>query len=497
MDDMKDKFKGFMKKVNTQMSSSSSGKFKGQGRVLGSSSSGPKNPNLTRPSQSVNPNSNQNPSSVQSKPLPQKNSPVSDPRPTSIDGQNGSNSNPDSKKDRPSKDGFDPFDSFITSGERNKNGYSLNVFECPICGSGFTSEEDVSIHIESCIVAKTSKNGDGVELDLDLDSDSVGMDGNENKADSTNKLGGCVGVYLSGNPSDSSVDVVMRLLRNIVKEPENPKFRKIRMGNPKIREAIGEVTGGIELLQEVGFELKEEGGEMWAVMDTPSEDRLLKIKETVNIMEQAKPDGSVSSAPIVKVDEKVEVEKKVKENEPKIIDREIKVFFSVSESVAARIVLPDSFYQLSSEEVRREAEMRKKKMADSQLLIPKSFKEKQAQAARKRYTRTIIRVQFPDGVVLQGVFSPKEPTSVLYEFVSSALKQQGLEFELIHPVPLKRRVIPCFPAPGERALTLEQEDLVPSALVKFKPIETDSMVFTGLTNELLEISEPLGSSSTS
>lgn len=91
------------------------------------------------------------------------------------------------------------------------------------------------------------------------------------------------------------------------------------------------------------------------------------------------------------------------------------MFFSVSESVAAKIELPDSFYNLSSEELKREAEMRKKKIADSQLLIPKSYKEKQAKAARRKYRRTIIRIQFPDGVVLQGEFAPWEPTTALYE----------------------------------------------------------------------------------
>lgn len=515
MDDMKDKFKGFMKKVNTQMTSSSSGKFKGQGRVLGSSSSGPTNPNpnlnLNRASsgsQFVNTNKNYNPpSSAQSKPLSQKlpSSDLSVSKPTSFEDSKASipisNAIPNSNQNKPSKDGFDPFESLMTSGNRNKNGYSLNVFECPVCGSGFTSEEDVSLHIESCI-DKTNKNGgdgsgggasgdvDGVDLDLG----SLGVGDAQNKAETTNKLEACVGMYYSGNPSESSIDVILRLLRNIVKEPENPKFHRIRMGNPKIREAIGEVTGGIELLEVVGFQLKEESEEMWAVMETPSEERILMLKDSVKLLEQAKDAGSLSSASLVKVDEKSELEKKDKESEPKMIDRQIKVFFSVSESLAARIELPDSFYKRSAEEVRREAEMRKKKLAESQLLIPKSFKEKQAQAARKRYTKTIIRVQFPDGVVLQGVFFPKEPTSALYEFVSSALKQQGLEFELIHPVPVKRRVIPCFPALGKRASTLEEEDLVPSALVKFKPIETDSMVFTGLTNELLEISEPLGSS---
>lgn len=79
--------------------------------------------------------------------------------------------------------------------------------------------------------------------------------------------------------------------------------------------------------------------------------------------------------------------------------------------------------------------------------------------------------------------------------MSNALKDPSLEFELLHPVLIKRRVIPHSPAPGERALTLEEEDLVPAALIKFKPIETDDAVFTGLCNELLEISEPLVSSS--
>lgn len=94
------------------------------------------------------------------------------------------------------------------------------------------------------------------------------------------------------------------------------------------------------------------------------------------------------------------------------------MFFSVSESEAAKIELPDSFYNLSFEEAKRDADMRRKKIAESQLLIPKSYKEKQAKAARNRYRKTVIRVQFPDGVVLQGVFSPREPTSALYEVSS-------------------------------------------------------------------------------
>ncbi|XP_010527798.1 PREDICTED: plant UBX domain-containing protein 2 isoform X2 [Tarenaya hassleriana] len=479
MDDMKDKLKGFMKKVNL---SSSSGKFKGQGRVLGSSTSGPGGPIQSRynPTQAPNPRPKPTPSPTSSSVVSSNSASAPLPEKTLITDQQkpGSPRYTDPDPDRKPQDGFDPYGSLITSSKRSQNGYSLNTFECPICGSSFTSEEDVSVHVENCLI---SGNGDNCSS---VNEGSA----NENKSEVQN----LVAVYLSSKPPESAVDVVLRLLKNIVKEPEIAKFRKIRLSNPKIKEAIGEVPGGIELLEFVGFELKEEAGEMCAVMEVPDDDRVQLVNKVVGLLEQRKvevskkDENSESSAPVVVA----EVPAK-----PKNIDRQIRVFFSVPESVAARIELPDSFYSLSAEEVKREAEMRRKKMAESQLLIPKSFKEKQAKAARKRYKRTIIRVQFPDGVVLQGVFAPWEPTTALYEFVSSALKEPSLQFELLDPVLVRRRVIPHSTPHGQNPRTLEDEELVPAALIKFRPMETDSLLFTGLSNELLEISEPLGSNS--
>ncbi|XP_043707241.1 plant UBX domain-containing protein 2 isoform X2 [Telopea speciosissima] len=465
MDDVKDKVKGFMKKVNNPFSSSSSGKFKGHGRVLGSSSSGPSNPVLARPTQIAE--SRQNPPVSNPKPKPQipqtdsgtdqtlKDEPIRENVPNS---------------DHKAANGFDPFESLVTSGKRSQNGYSLKVFECPVCNKSFRSEEDVSVHIDSCISDKVS-NADVVE--------ESPMNGSN--AEALNELADRVGAFLSGGPSEGSVEVVLKLLRNIIKEPTNAKFRRIRMSNPKIREAVGAVAGGIELLEYVGFRLQEEGGEIWAVMEEPSEDQISLIKESILLLEPRK----TEDIPVVA---STEVEGPV---EPKKIDRQIRVFFSVPESIARKIDLPESFYNLSAEELRREAETKKKKIAESQLLIPRSYKEKQVKTARKRFKKAVIRIQFPDEVVLQGVFFPWEPTTALYEFVSSALKEPSLEFELLHPVVIKRRVIPRFPVAGDRTPTLEEEDLVPTALVKFRPIETDSVVFTGLCNELLEISEPL------
>ncbi|CAK7326793.1 unnamed protein product [Dovyalis caffra] len=463
MDEMKDKFKGFMKKVSS--SPSSSGKFKGQGRVLGGgdstpqSSSGPTNPLHARYSQPVNSNPKPKPnpsssltSSSNSKPLPEERSNLDQNKPTSVY--------------KPTN-GFDRFDSFITTGKRSQNGYSLNVFECPICGRSYPSEEEVSIHVETCF--NNSDANSSVES-----HDRVVGDGNVGEESSRSDLEICVSAYVSGKPPEGSVEVVLRLLRNVVKEPENAKFRRIRMGNPKIREAVTEVAGGVELLEIVGFGLKEEDGEMWAIMEqVPEGERNGLINKVIRLLEPRKEEQEEPRAEDKPFVTPAETEEQV---EPKKIDRQLGC---VPLSVAI-------LYR-----AEKEADTRKKKIAESQLLIPKSYREKQAKAARKRYTRTIIRIQFPDGVVLQGIFAPWESTTALYEFVSTTLKDPGLEFELLHPVVIKRRVIPRFPAAGERTITLDAEDLVPSSLIKFRPIETDSSVFTGLRNELLEISEPL------
>lgn len=287
MDDVKGKVKGFMKKVNNPFSSSSSGKFKGQGRVLGSSSSSPglpSNPIPPRPSHTPQPNPLPKPSTQTQRTL------SSDRKP---EPQTPSHSNPDRKP----ANGFDPFGSLVTSGKRCRNGFSPEVYECPICGQVYRSEDEVSVHVDSCVNGG-DENGDGV--------------------DSTSELQACVGGFLSGNPETGSIEVVHKLLKNIVREPENAKFRKIRMSNPKIREAIGEVAGGVELLEFVGFVLREEEGDMWAAMEVPSEERIGLMKYAVQLLEQQKVQelqktaGSTSVAS-VEVD-KVELKK---------IDREV------------------------------------------------------------------------------------------------------------------------------------------------------------------------------
>lgn len=291
MDDVKDKMKGLMKKVNNPFSSSSSGKFKGPGRVLGSSSPSPASSksHSNQVSRVSDQKSNSNPATSKGANFEGKSKLLADKSAETV---------PNSNTERKSENGFDPFDSLITSGKRNPNGYALKGVECPVCSRVFSSEEEVSEHIDTCLGNATNSVSVTEESGLELGGGST-------------RLQSCVSAYVSGNPSDGSQEVVLRLLRNVVKEPDNAKFRKVRIGNPKIKEAIGDVPGGIEFLECIGFELVEEGGEMWFVMGVPSEEQLGLVKDALLLLEPKKKVEELAPAPAApaKIKESVEPEK--------------------------------------------------------------------------------------------------------------------------------------------------------------------------------------------
>ncbi|BAF25036.2 Os09g0401600 [Oryza sativa Japonica Group] len=422
---MKEKMKDLMRKVtSSSSSSSSSSSFKGTAHVLGSGpdpSSRPSNPTPSRPA------------------APRREAAASA---------------------RPPSSGFAPYSPLISTSSRRTDppagagAGEDDAVACPSCAEPFPSELAVSDHLDGCLAA----------------------------------AGGArprAAAYLAGDPPASAVEVVKRLLGNLLSDPRNDKYRKVRLGNPRIKEALADREGGVDLLEAVGFRVADEGGELFALMDeVPGDARLGGIRQAVLLLERARP----STPPQTQADAKETCPNGVSEEQgiKKPVDRQIRVFFSVAASSVAENDLPDSFYSLSNEEIRNEAKMRRERLEQSRLLIPKSYKEKQALAARQKYKQALIRIQFPDGVILQGVFLPAEPISSLYEFVASSLKQPSLEFDLICPAGPRTRVIPPFPKPGEQARTLRDEDLVPSARLTFKPKETDSVVFTGLLDELLE-----------
>ncbi|GBG60231.1 hypothetical protein CBR_g3474 [Chara braunii] len=321
-------------------------------------------------------------------------------------------------------------------------------------------------------------------------------------------------ILIAGGPSMATVETLLKLMRNILVDPSNVKFRRVRLSNPRIRETIGIAPGGLGFLEAVGFELTEEVGndgastkETWAVMeidDDSAGSRLEALREAVMLLESyaqrhsQPPPGPVVSLRKEKTDEpdmQDECQPAPSETvEP--CDRQVRVFLPATEGAPTKIDVPESFYNLAPAELKKEFFTRKKQLEDSQLLIPKSYREKMAAASKRQYKAAIIRIQFPDGMVLQGVFAPKERVSAIYEFTRSTLEDPSQPFNLTYSYPTKKPVIPEQGPPGQLSPTLEDAELVPAALVKYRPVSGSGegrVYFEGLRAELISMAVPLTS----
>jgi len=101
---------------------------------------------------------------------------------------------------------------------------------------------------------------------------------------------------ISSTPKDpltSSLNIIKKLVTNATTKGQNPgedsaKFRKVRLANPKIKAAIVDVEGAVEIMLACGFILEEQEGESVLVYpaDTPGPDWLpmaLKQLDASNI----------------------------------------------------------------------------------------------------------------------------------------------------------------------------------------------------------------------
>ncbi|BBN18795.1 UBX domain-containing protein 6 [Marchantia polymorpha subsp. ruderalis] len=382
---------------------------------------------------------------------------------------------------------FDPYSPILSS--RGTSSSSMQGFagqnvphpvgkvQCPVCLKFWNSEAEVSAHIDDCTGVSKSVDFSGLTVGGEDIDRRVGAFEREQDGNLDLDLDEAVATFLSQDRPAGTIDVILRLLRNILADPSSDKFRKIRLENQKIKEALGSSMDGLRVFLAVGFSLVGRGSESMLVMGVPSDEQKLRIETTIDYLvshQTANTTSAPSSAagPV-----------------PVKVDRQLKIFYAPKDRLEERFELPGSFYELTAAEVKLEAQARKKKIEDSQLLIPKSLREKKAAAVRRRYKATVLRVQLPDGLILQGYFGAKESTTALYEFVASTLNDSHETFDLVLPAATKHRVIPRFLEAGGQCLTLEEADLIPKALLKFKP--TGGAPFTGLKSEYYGLCEQL------
>lgn len=141
------------------------------------------------------------------------------------------------------------------------------------------------------------------------------------------------------------------------------------------------------------------------------------------------------------------------------IDRNVQVLSPAQ--AAKRVELPQDFYALTPEELKREQQSRSEALEKQMQLRTKAMREKDELREVRKYKFALIRVRFPDGIYLQGTFSVYEKVSDVIDFVQENLEHSGLPFVLTTPTGHKLEE-------DDRDSTLMDLRLVPATILLFQ-----------------------------
>nr|XP_014087003.2 tether containing UBX domain for GLUT4 [Bactrocera oleae] len=152
------------------------------------------------------------------------------------------------------------------------------------------------------------------------------------------------------------------------------------------------------------------------------------------------------------------------EPEVNIIGERNAVLYSLDETQTQAEELPDSFFDLTVEDLKlvlRDLKKASRGDEDAPLLTERLRQlEGQKTMLNKiaQYKNCVIRIQFPDRLVLQGIFKPIDKVSDVMDFVRKFLHDDQADFYLF-------TIPPKYILPLEK--TLLELDFVPTAVVHF------------------------------
>lgn len=151
----------------------------------------------------------------------------------------------------------------------------------------------------------------------------------------------------------------------------------------------------------------------------------------------------------------------VNKEEYKPCDRET-LIFSMDEEVRSpsnNQELPDDFFEVTEQDIRKMMTDLQKKVECDQPLMTQAMRMAKIEEQYSKYDRVVIRIQFPDKLVLQGLFRPRETVFAVKKYVKSYLENKDLDFYL-YTVPPKQVL-------KDNAATMIESKLAPASVVYF------------------------------
>jgi len=246
---------------------------------------------------------------------------------------------------------------------------------------------------------------------------------------------------LNKNPEkiQMCVDTIKKIIQNIETHPGEEKYLKVRSNNKALRERVFELRGAREFLLGAGFEPTQ-----LSVEEGDAEEEFL-------IMNQEQSSNSEYLSNLVETLEN-------SERICPVLDPDARLFYPTNKLNSFNV--PDEFYAISKEEMKREAEIRKEAVEKMGMLRTKAMRERDEQRELRKYRFTAIRIRFPNGLILQGTFMTRSTFSSLVSFIRDSLVADWLPFIVIAPSAGGR-----LSEEENNDKTLAQLGLAPSAVI--------------------------------
>lgn len=204
------------------------------------------------------------------------------------------------------------------------------------------------------------------------------------------------------------VETIIKYLKNILDHPSEEKYQKIRLSNKIFQERVSTIEGSMEFLRAAGFKESEIEGEKYLVYNAGS--GAMELDVLIDALGSCEP---------------ISLE----------LDRNTRVLNAASALATSSVSLPRDFFQRSKDEIKREATERAEQVQLELSLRTKAMRARDEELKRdvRHYKYCIVRVKFPDSLILQGTFSVSESYSAVLEFVRECIYSSLSGFTLSCP----------------------------------------------------------------
>ncbi|CAL4169354.1 unnamed protein product, partial [Meganyctiphanes norvegica] len=199
------------------------------------------------------------------------------------------------------------------------------------------------------------------------------------------------------------VETLCKYIENIVSNPAEEKFKKIRMSNKAYQERIHPIEGTKEFLSAAGFIQQElpfnEGMDNFWVFREDEVTDLSTLEQLRNAL--------VSCEPL----------------KPQL-DRACRLLLLLDHPSGEW----PPFFSEGIEDLEKSIQFVAEAVERDTMLMTKAMRERQEQREMRKYRFSLIRIRFPDGLILQGTFGVYEKFSEVMKFVRENLTNDWRPF---------------------------------------------------------------------